>query len=100
VVEHLPRVLIEFAGERLWERLPVSYMRWLMAKSLAARIVYKEGLDFLEDMPMAAIADTSVRYLRQERETRSLKEEVVNSQLPHRERIAALLDRGGTRAGL
>lgn len=100
VVEHLPTVLTEFAGERLWERLPLSYMRWLMAKSLAARIVYKEGLDFLEDMPLAAIADTAIRYLQQERETRALKAEVLNSSLAHRDRIAALLDRGGTRAGL
>ncbi len=100
VIEHLPAVLVETAGERLWQRLPAAYARWIMAKSLAARIVYKEGLDFLEDMPMAAIAETAVRYLRQERETHALKDEVLSSGLPRRERIAALLDRGGTRAGL
>jgi glutamate dehydrogenase len=100
VTDHLPRVLVDFAGLRLWERLPLSYTRWLIAKSLAARIVYKEGLDFLEDMPMAAIAETAVRYLRQERETKQLRDEVLASPLAHRDRVAELLDRGGTRAGL
>jgi len=100
VLEHLPAILVKTAGDRLWDRLPDSYLRWIIAKSLAARIVYKEGLDFLESMPRAAIAEMSVRYLKQERETRLLKTEILESNLPHRTRIAQLLERGGTRAGL
>jgi len=100
VIDHLPPVLVEVAGDRLWTNLPAPYMRSLMAASLACRIVYKEGLDFLESMPHGAIADTALRYLRQEHETRRLADEVASSNLPNRRRIAELIMRGGTRAGL
>lgn len=100
VLDHLPPVLVELAGERLWSRLPKSYLNWMIAASLATRIVYREGLAFLEEMPMAAIADLSFRYLRQERETGMLLDELRSSELPHRRRLAELLERSGTRAGL
>lgn len=100
VLNHLPPVLVEVAGERLWERLPPTYVNWIIAKSVAMRIIYREGLTFLEEMPMAAIAELSLRYLRQERETTTLLEEINQSDLPHRDRIAALVERSGTRAGL
>ncbi len=100
VLDHLPPVLVELAGERLWSRLPKSYLNWMMAASLATRIVYREGLAFLEEMPMAAIADLSFRYLRQERETDTLLDEIRGSTLPHRTRLVELLERSGTRAGL
>lgn len=100
VVEHLPSVLVEKVGDALWERLPRAYMKGMIAASLASRIVYKEGLDYLETMPMAAVADFAIRYLRQERQTAVLLDEVLQSHLPHKNRIAELLARGGTRSAL
>ncbi|HUG09463.1 MAG TPA: NAD-glutamate dehydrogenase domain-containing protein, partial [Opitutaceae bacterium] len=100
VVEHLPGALLEKAGPRIWERLPESYVRWIIAKTLAARIVYKEGLDFLDAVPASAVTGLAMQYLMQERETRRLRDEVLASDLPHRHRVADLLERGGTRAGL
>lgn len=100
VIRHLPEILVERAGKRLWQRLPASYVRWIIASSLAARIVYREGIEYLESLPMSAVADTAIRYLRQERETAALHHEILESDLPHRERIAQLLERGGTRTGI
>ncbi len=99
-LEHLPRVLVDHVGEALWERMPRAYLKGMVAASLASRIVYKEGLDYLESMPMAAVAEFAIRYLRQERQTAVLRDEVLASNLPHRARIAELLARGGTRSAL
>lgn len=100
VIDHLPPILLSTVGPRLWNDLPPAYLRWLIAKSLASRIVYREGVEFLQMMPPVAVGEVALEYLRKEVVTRQLVEEVTASNLPHRERIAALLARGGTRAAL
>jgi glutamate dehydrogenase len=99
VQEHLPPVLWERAQDRLG-RLPPAYFRGMVASSLAGRIVYREGLAYLSQLPGSEIAELAWRYLRQEEETRALVHTVESSNLPGRERIAALLTQGGTQAGV
>lgn len=94
-IDHLPPVLVEAAGERLWNRTPRPYLKWMMAKSLAARIVYREGFEYLDSMPVAAIAELSLRYLRMEKERAELVQRLERSGVPDRERISHLLDRSG-----
>ncbi|HMN95693.1 MAG TPA: NAD-glutamate dehydrogenase [Phycisphaerales bacterium] len=100
VIDHLPPVLLSTVGDRLWSDLPAAYLRWLVAKSLASRIIYREGVEFLQKMPASAVGEIALEYLRTEVVTRQLVAEVADSSLPHRDRIAALLARGGTRAAL
>lgn len=92
---HLPPVLIEQAGDRLWQCLPKAYVKWMMAKSLSTRIVYREGFEYIETMPAEAIAEMAVRYLRLEFERATLASELATSTDPNRERIASLLEKSG-----
>jgi len=95
VVEHMPPVLLEAAGDRLWERTPKVYLKWIMAKSLAARIVYREGFEYLDAMPLEAIARLAVRYLRLEQERNRLAEDLEGADLPDRDRIITVLREAG-----
>ena len=95
VIDHLPPVLIETAGNRLWNNTPRAYLKWIMAKALAARMVYREGFDYLDTMPMQAIAELAVRYLRLEIERKQLIGEIIGSELPSRDRLARLLSTAG-----
>jgi len=95
VTDHLPTVLLEAVGESLWTRTPQTYLKWIMAKSLSARIVYREGFEYLESLPMNAIADLSVRYLKQEMERQRMIEQLMKSSLPDRERMIAALAEAG-----
>ncbi|MCB9831536.1 MAG: NAD-glutamate dehydrogenase [Planctomycetes bacterium] len=95
VIEHLPPILIEKAGDRLWKKTPRNYLEWIMAKSMAARLVYREGFEFLESMSEQALAKLALDYLRLETERRRLAAEVAESELPHRDRIARLLEQAG-----
>jgi glutamate dehydrogenase len=95
VLDHLPAILVESAGDRLWEATPSPYLKWIIAKSLAARIVYREGFEALETMSMVPIADLATRYLRMEFERHRLVDEVERSDLPSRLRIARLLNDAG-----
>ena len=97
---YLPAVLHETVGEQFFERIPPAYLTRVIASVLASHIVYREGLDWFEQMPERAIAELAVRYLHAEESIRQLVEQVSNSDLPDRDRIAELLREGGVGAAL
>lgn len=91
VIDHLPPILVKTAGNRLWEKVPEAYLRSIMAKSLAARIVYRESFEALEMMPMGSIAEFALRYLQMEQEREKLIAAVANSNIADRDRINEVL---------
>ena len=95
VLEHLPQVLIERAGDSLWTDMPDAYLQWMMAKSLAARIVYREGFEYLETMENTDLAGLALRYLDLEEERATLVKTIRSSELSDKERIASLLQDAG-----
>ncbi|MBO6937655.1 MAG: NAD-glutamate dehydrogenase [Deltaproteobacteria bacterium] len=100
VLEHLPPSLVAAAGPDLLARLPTAYLDRVVASSLAADLVYREGDAFFDGLGDDAIGRLALRYLQESRRVRALIEEVEASDLPNREAIAALLDRGGRRAAV
>ncbi len=100
VLRHLPCELHRACGERIFTDLPMPYLEWMVAKSVASRLVYREGIDFLASMDSDAIASIALRYLQKSREVRSLVDQVRSSGLAGAAEIAALLERSGTRAAL
>ena len=95
VLEHLPQVLIDKVGDALWTEMPDAYLQWMMAKSLAARIVYREGFEYLETMEDADLAELALRYLDLEEERENLTAEILKSDLRYKDRVAALLHDAG-----
>ena len=99
-MRHLPPVLAELCGDRVMESIPATYLHRVIASALASRMVYREGLDWLESMPAEAIARLAERYLEQEAEIRQLVAQVRTSGLENSETIATLLETGGVAAAL
>ncbi len=95
VIEHLPAALVEKAKNRVWEKTPEPYLRWIMAKTMATRLVYREGFESIEAMPDEAIASLAVSYREREKERADLADTVRESTLADKERIAQILDRAG-----
>jgi len=95
VIDHLPEVLVQRVGDALWTDLPEEYLKWMMAKSLAARIVYREGFEYLVTMEDDDLAKLALRYLDLEQERTILVEAVRHSKLPSKNRIASLLQDAG-----
>ena len=100
VRDHLPQVLQDTGGDRIWTHLPERYRHWMMAKRLASGMVYREGIDFLDGMEPQAIADLALRYLRQDLRVRGLVAELESADCPDRQTVVRLLQDGGIRAGL
>jgi glutamate dehydrogenase len=101
--EHLPRKLAEVAGDRVLDRIPIDYLRNAFAKSLASKLLYREGIHFLESQPVNLMADLALRYIKEEKRVRLLVDAVA--QAPDmkdevRSEVVELLRRGGTRSRL
>jgi glutamate dehydrogenase len=97
---YLPPSLLAVAGDRVSGRLPANYRAQLVATSIAAHVVYSEGLDYLRDVPESHLGALALAYVERERTTHALVAEVEGSMLPHAGEIARLLRAGGTRAAL
>jgi glutamate dehydrogenase len=95
VLDHVPAVLVERIGDEIFTRLPERYVRWMMAKCLSGRIVYREGFEYLDSMPLDAIAELAVRYLGLEIERAHLAHEMERSGLAVGDRVAQLLRSAG-----
>ena len=98
ILEHLPKALSERVGDRLFDDLPIAYQQRLVAKSLAARITYREGIDFLQSIEDESVGAYVLSYIRKEVELRKLIEEVRASSEPWAARVADLLEHAATRA--
>ncbi len=98
VHDHLPKILFETGGDRVWTKLPERYLHWMMANRLASGIVYREGIDFLDGMEPEAVAQLALQYLRKSAELRKLLDSIDESALPERAEVIRLLGRGGIRA--
>ena len=68
--------------------------------SVRGEIVYREGIDYLSDVSPDRLGDLAVAYLRHVEETRNLVRVLECLDIPERDRIISLLERGGVRAGM
>ena len=85
---------------RIAPKLPWEYTKHMIACSLASRLVYREGLQFVAGVPDATLPELSVRYLQQEQRVRELAEEVGASNMENAEHVRRLLLQGGVRAAV
>ena len=100
VLDHLPPILVDKAEDRLWDRLPERYLKWIMANRLASGMAYREGIDYLADMRPEAVVELAQKYLRKDMDVRELVKRVSESNLPDRDLVIRLLNRGGVRAAI
>jgi len=101
--EHLPRKLTEEAGDRVNSRIPLDYLRNAFASSLASKLLYKEGINFLELQPEEMLPKLARSYYQEEKHIKKLCDEVAQgsdlSDNAKRE-VLQLLSRGGVRSAL
>lgn len=98
VDEHLPVTLREATSGRLLDALPPAYVEQTIACAAATRIVYREGLDYLEGLQGDELAAFAVRYLGHDREVSALLGALGDADAAAR--VGALLTAGGARAAM
>jgi len=75
--EYMPNKLYEVAADRVEERVPKEYLKCILASSLASKMVYREGVVFVEQHTDAYLANLSFDYLKAE-ESVQLVEQALN----------------------
>jgi len=80
------------------QRLPWPYQKSAISSGLASRLVYREGLAFVEGLPESHVADFAFTYLQEEQRVRALASQVAASGLEFATDVETLLLRGGVRA--
>mmetsp|Transcript_39648 Transcript_39648/g.73037 ORF Transcript_39648/g.73037 Transcript_39648/m.73037 type:complete len:1251 (+) Transcript_39648:78-3830(+) len=66
VSQHMPEKLTDMAGHRLRERVPKEYLKRAIASTLASQIVYKEGVQFVEQHRDKHLGSLAFNYLEAE----------------------------------
>ena len=105
VINNLPKKLAEVAGDRVRSRFPVQYQRNAIASSLASRLVYNEGIHFVECQPDVDLAERAIAYYRESLKVDSLVDKLKTKGVAdltdeERGRLTDLVKKGGARASL
>jgi len=102
-LEHLPPKLAQVAGDRVSERIPVDYLRSAFASSLASKLLYNEGIHFLESQPEDRLPVLAMRYIEEEKRVQQLMNTVCEAgglETQDGRKVIELLKRGGVRSSL
>jgi len=82
---------------KLPSRLPPEYQKSTVAKSLASRLVYREGLAFVEALPDERLPVFALSYLEEEQHVKDLADAVAASGQGFASQVETLLLNGGVR---
>lgn len=97
IVDSLPKKLVEVAGERL-EDLPRMYMVSMVGAKLGSRMVYNEGLEFIDSMTDETLTLLASKYVHYDDSLRDLMFEVGNSEMKNKEKIMNVLKAAGVKS--
>jgi len=99
IVESLPKKLVTVAEDRL-EDLPPAYIRAMLAASLASKMVYAEGVQYIQNLSDEVLGEFACKYITQSDRIRELIIELDELDLERKDEIIEILRHGGTRAAL
>jgi glutamate dehydrogenase len=96
---HLPAKIADIAFDRVYDRVPLQYIKNAIASSVASKLVYREGTKFVQFVDEKALASTALKYLEKEKEVTSLRNILEETNMPESEKhkILELLEAGGAR---
>lgn len=105
IIENLPKKLATIAGDRVPSRFPLQYQKNSIASTLASKLVYKEGIHFVETCPAEKVAERAFEYYRKEQEMSKIIKDVEALPFPkgkeaEKALVLDLLNRGATRTAL
>merc|ERR1712176_821535 len=97
LVDSLPKKLVSMAGDRL-EDLPQSYIISMMGAQLGSKMVYNEGLDFIDPLDDRALTELAVSYVTQEDKLQEVISAVEGSEVSCKPEIMKILKAAGVQS--
>merc|ERR1712014_507447 len=97
MVDSLPKKLVSIADSRL-EDLPHAYIVSMMGAQLGSKMVYNEGLDFIDSLDDRALTELAVSYVTQEDKLQEVINAVGGSDVPCKSDIMKILKAAGVQS--
>jgi len=99
IVESLPATIVEVAEGRL-DKLPKSYVISMMGSCLGSRMVYNEGIEYVNALSNEALKDFATRYVTEQDKIHAFLKDLNESDIPSKDQIAKILSVSGVRSVL
>jgi len=97
IEESLPKKLVEVARERL-DDLPKMYMIQMVGAKLGSKMVYNEGLEFIDSMTDATLTSMASKYVHYDDSLKDLMNEVEKSVMENKDKVMKVLKAAGVRS--
>jgi len=97
LMESLPNKLVEVAGEKLQD-LPKMYLISMMGSKLGSKIVYNEGLQFIETLTDDALVSLAAKYVQYDDSLKELFMAVELSDIKNKESLLKVLKAAGVKS--
>merc|ERR1719397_357164 len=97
LMESLPNKLVEVAGEKLQD-LPKMYLISMMGSKLGPKIVYNEGLQFIENLTDGALVSLAAKYVQYDDSLKELFTAVELSDIKNKESLLKVLKAAGVKS--
>ncbi|MCX6118713.1 MAG: hypothetical protein NT027_14325, partial [Proteobacteria bacterium] len=97
VLNHCPAILVEKYRTRIIDKLPTAHKVAILAAYMASNIIYREGLGWLDRIPVDQRFGICLSYMKNDKLRQELMSSVENSVLPNKDKILAILRRSATR---
>jgi len=98
VMDYAPQILVDRYRDRLLStHVPRSYRQALISAELASRLVYAEGISWLEHLPDERVVDTVLIYMEKQSQVLKIMQSLQRSRIGHKEEIAQILSLSGAR---
>lgn len=97
ILGYVPEVLSERYADRILNDIPRSYRQAIVCADTAARLVYKEGISWFENLSDEDVIDTINTYTENERQIQKLLKGLEDSDVPQKEAITKILETTGAR---
>jgi len=95
--DSLPAKLVEVASDRL-EDLPKLYIMSMMGAKLGSKMVYKEGLSFINSLTDKALVALATKYVHYDDMLHDMMAEIEGSGLKNQESIMKILKAAGVKS--
>ena len=99
--DHLPAKMAAMAEDRLESNVPPQYLVAAIASSLASKIVYSEGVNFVRSQPPENLSKIALRFIEAEAEVADLERSLEGAQgmdEADKEKALGLIRKGGVRS--
>lgn len=97
ILNYVPQVLEDHYRDRILNDIPRSYLQAIVSADTAARMVYKEGISWFENLSNDDVVKTIEIYTAKEQKVVELLETISKSDLADKAAIADILRISGAR---